>query len=510
MVVNRNGYPTQTPEDALAVRRPTWLYAAPWCRKSHSLRDDDLRARMKLGRFEEPSLRDVYSRSLKLLGKEKKTISANNYACLLRLGRKARSLLLEAMPVSRHVLGENDEPHSDEVLRGLETPAPRSTISAGRDAFEDSGRPRGGVERRASAASWRWKAPCGGHERGRPKAYRGSVKTRADRRRRHRPPPLPPPRARLRVRVQNILLAVRDAHRRARGVTLEAVPLLIRRPLLTAAARRRSARGVKHNQHRPSGRPALVTVRPPPPARPGRSAPIRARTRTRRGPRRARRGTQPIDGSIANGLESGEANWTTRGGGIVSNPATARCKVWRAPVSIAVSLRSHVGSDTYSRPRKITTSTPQGSRPCKRWRNADDAARDPLILVGKYEVCSLINEAPSKTGPPLRNAKKSGTRALAGSTTVALGALSDGNARRAHRAPDSPSARLQAPRTPAAEDSPAARGRARGPVQHAVFCSSVRQTPAQPSRRRPGSSILNPSARTCRPSQAPKVDSSRA
>ena len=177
--------------------------------------------------------------------------------------------------------------------------------------------------------------------------------------------------------------------------------------------------------------------------------------------------------SMAKGLESGDANWTTSGGGMVSKPATARCKVWRAPVSIAVSVRSHVGSDTYSRPRRITTSTPQGSRPCKRWRNADEAARDPLILVGNDEVCSLINEAPSKTGPPLRNAKKSGTRALAGSTTVAFGALSGGNARRAHRAPDSPRARLQAPRTPAADDSPAAHHGLRSPDQCSTPFSTV-------------------------------------
>ena len=190
--------------------------------------------------------------------------------------------------------------------------------------------------------------------------------------------------------------------------------------------------------------------------------------------------------SMASGFESGAANWTTSGGGIVSKPATARCKVWRAPVSIAVSLRSHVGSDTYSRPRRITTSTPQGSRPCKRWRNADEAARDPLILVGKYEVCSLINEAPSKTGPPLRNAKKSGTRALAGSTTVAFGAESGGNARRAHRAPDSPRARLQAPRTPAAEDSPAAhQACARRTTEHAMFYSSVRQSARAAGRLHP-------------------------
>merc|ERR1711965_1256106 len=179
---------------------------------------------------------------------------------------------------------------------------------------------------------------------------------------------------------------------------------------------------------------------------------------------------------MASGFESGDANWMTRGGGIVSKPATALCKVCKAPVSILVSCRSHVGSATYSRPRKITTSTPQGSRPCKRWRNADDAARDPLICEGNDAACSRMSDdtlAPSKTGPPLRNAKKSGTRALVGNTTVAFGAASGGSALRAQRAPLNPRARLQAPRTPAAELNPAAHQGLRSPDQCSTPCSTV-------------------------------------
>ena len=69
-----------------------------------------------LGRLDE-SLRlrkDVYSRTLKLLGKEhaETLLEANNYAgCLLCLQHfgEARSLLLKTMPLSRRVLGRSNE-----------------------------------------------------------------------------------------------------------------------------------------------------------------------------------------------------------------------------------------------------------------------------------------------------------------------------------------------------------------------------------------------------------------